>query len=113
MKHVHYTDVDEKEVDEEGCKDVHIRWLITREDGAENFAMRMFKLGPYGHTPYHEHDWEHEVFILEGEGFLKTEDGEIRYRSGDVLFVPAMEKHQFVNDRDAPQRFLCLIPYKD
>ena len=34
----------------EGAKDVEIRWLISKEDGAENFAMRMFEIQPGGYS---------------------------------------------------------------
>ncbi|MEA1965323.1 MAG: hypothetical protein U9O41_09435 [Candidatus Aerophobetes bacterium] len=30
-----------------------IRWLISRKDGAENFAMRMIEVEPGGPTPFH------------------------------------------------------------
>ena len=56
------------EVKVKGAEGVGIRWLISKEDGAENFAMRMFELERGGHTPLHTHPHEHEVFIVEGEG---------------------------------------------
>ena len=33
-------------VEMEGAKGVEIRWLISKDDGADNFAMRMFELKP-------------------------------------------------------------------
>jgi quercetin dioxygenase-like cupin family protein len=112
MKHIHYTDVELEDVDE-GCKDVSIRWLITKDDGAENFAMRLFDLGPGGHTPFHNHDFEHEVFIVEGQGTLRIEGREESLKRGDVVFVPADVEHQFLSSAEGTLRFLCLIPYKD
>ncbi|HIH97548.1 MAG TPA: cupin, partial [Thermoplasmata archaeon] len=38
MKHVNYKDVKNEAVKEEGYKNTRMRWLITKEDGAENFA---------------------------------------------------------------------------
>lgn len=112
MKHIHYTDVDPEEV-EEDCKSVSIRWLITKDDGAENFAMRFFDVGPGGHTPQHTHDFEHEVFILEGRGTLRIGGREESLKGGDVLFVPPDVEHQFLSSAEGTLRFLCLIPYKD
>lgn len=109
-KHVHYTDIEEKEVHMDGVKDTTIRWMLTKDDGTPNFAMRMFTMGPGGHTPYHQHDWEHEVFIVEGTGFLVTEDGEEPMRAGDVIFMPANKMHQFRNGQEGKMRFLCLVP---
>lgn len=112
MKHVHYTQVKLEEPKEDGVKDVKLRWLISQKDGAEHFAMRLFELQPGGYTPLHQHDWEHEVFILEGTGVFKDDTKEESFKPGDVFFVPPMEWHQFVNTGNAVLKFLCLIPYK-
>jgi len=111
-KHVHYTDVDLEEPSEQGIKDMKVRWLISKKDGAENFAMRLFEVKPGGYSPLHQHDWEHEVFILEGNGTVKNKTHEESFKQGDVFFVPPMEWHQFVNTGDKTLKFLCLIPYK-
>ena len=97
---------------EEGAKHITVRWLITKEMGAENFAMRLFDMGVGGNSPYHQHDWEHEVFILEGEGVVKSEKGDIPFNPGTVVFIPPNEFHQFRNTGNTPVKFLCLIPYK-
>ncbi len=113
MKHVHYTKVDLETPTEKDIKDVKVRWLISKKDNAENFAMRLFEIQPGGHTPLHQHDWEHEVFIVEGTGMTRNKEEERLFKTGDVIFVPPMEWHQFVNTSDSLLRFLCLIPYKD
>lgn len=97
---------------EEGARDITVRWLITKDIGAETFAMRLFEMSSGGYSPYHEHDWEHEVFILEGEGVVKSEQGDIPFSPGTVVFVPPNEPHQFCNTGKRPVKFLCLIPYK-
>jgi len=111
MKHIHYSEVELEQPSEEGIKDVKVRWLISKKDRAENFAMRMFEIQPGGHTPLHQHDWEHEVFVLEGVGKTRDKDNENAFKQGDILFIPAMEWHQFVNTSDELIRILCLIPY--
>ena len=112
MKHVHYTDVELEEPTEKGIKDLKIRWLISKKDGAENFAMRLFEIKPGGHSPLHQHDWEHEVFILEGEGIAKDKEQEKPFKQGDVFYISPMEWHQLVNTGKNDLKFLCLIPYK-
>ncbi|MEM3507966.1 MAG: cupin domain-containing protein [Nitrososphaerota archaeon] len=96
---------------EEGALKVKVRWLITKEIGAENFAMRLFEIEPEGYTPLHEHPWEHEVFILEGEGMVIGGDKEKKFKEGDVVFIPPGEKHQFRNTGKRIVKLLCLIPY--
>jgi quercetin dioxygenase-like cupin family protein len=104
-------DVQQDDVAAEGAAGVKIRWLITKEDGAPNFAMREFELAPGGHTPYHAHDWEHEVYVLEGEGVAVGEDGEHALGPGVAVLVPPGEEHNFKNTGAAPLRFLCLVPH--
>jgi quercetin dioxygenase-like cupin family protein len=95
---------------QEGAKAVEIRWLISREDGANNFAMRMFELKPDGHTPLHHHPHEHEVFVVEGQGIFAYEGKEYPFDKDYVIFVPGNGKHQFRNTGGSTLRLLCLIP---
>jgi quercetin dioxygenase-like cupin family protein len=41
--------------------------VIGKQDGAQNFSMRVFEIAPGGHTPKHAHPWEHEMFIMRGK----------------------------------------------
>jgi len=112
MRVIHYSEVPAERV-EEDAKGVWIRWVIREEDGAKNFVMRHFEIEPGGYTPHHTHPWEHEVFILGGSGVLVGEDSETEFGEGDVIFVPASEKHQFKNTGRGSLRLLCMIPSKD
>ena len=112
MKHVHYTEVELETPKEQGIKNVMIRWLISEKDGAENFAMRLFEIQPGGYTPLHQHDWEHEIFILEGNGVVRDKTSEKSFKQGDVFFISSMEWHQFANTSNKMLKIICLIPYK-
>ena len=112
MKQVNFRDVEAEAVDEPGAKGVKVRWLISEKDDAPNFAMRLFELEPGGHTPFHKHEWEHEVFILKGEGSLVTEQGSSPLNKGDALFVPGEEKHQFKNVAGETLVFICVVPHR-
>jgi quercetin dioxygenase-like cupin family protein len=109
MKIFHYHDIEAKSADE-GASKLKVRWLITKEMGAPNFAMRLFEMEPKGHSPFHSHPWEHEVFILEGEGLVVSEEGEKKFRAGDVIFILPNEKHQLKNNGEKTVKFLCLVP---
>jgi len=109
MKVFSYTDIEPQNADS-GAEKVKVRWLITKEMGAPNFAMRLFEIGRGGCSPYHSHDWEHEVFILEGEGKLVTEKEPKKFKQGDVVFVLPNEKHQFKNEGSGILKFLCIVP---
>jgi quercetin dioxygenase-like cupin family protein len=113
MMHKHYTEVKLEDITEEGVKDMKIRWLISKKDGAKNFAMRLFEIQPGGNSPYHQHDWEHEIFILEGTGVAKGEKSQEEYKQGDLFLIPSMEWHQFLNTGNTVSKILCLISYKN
>ncbi len=110
MKITHYTEIEASSVQEEGAQGVTIRWLISEVDGAPNFAMRLFEVEPGGKTPLHVHSWEHEVFVLNGEGVVWKEGNEVKVRSGTAVYVPPDEKHCFKNTGTEKLKFLCFIP---
>ncbi|KPJ70298.1 cupin [candidate division WOR-1 bacterium DG_54_3] len=110
MRIKNYKDTEAEKVSDTGAKGVTIRWLISEKDGAPNFAMRLFEIEPGGNTPYHKHKWEHEVFILKGEGNLITETETSPLKQGDAVFVPGEENHQFKNTSRENLVFLCLVP---
>lgn len=112
MKVVDYRTVKAEPVEVEGAKDVKVRWLIAKKDQAENFAMRLFEVSPGGHTPYHTHDWEHEVFVVEGEGEVQIDGQTYPVKKDTVVFVEPNQKHCFKNTGEGILKFICLIPYK-
>jgi hypothetical protein len=57
--------------------------------------MRMFEVEPGGFTPYHQHPYEHEVYILEGTGVFVTEEEELPFEPGHVLYADPDMMHQF------------------
>jgi len=110
MKLVSLDEMASKEIYMEGVKDAKMKALITKDDGAPTFAMRHFELGKNGHTPFHKHPWEHEVYILEGHGQLITEEGNLDLSPGKAVFVRGEEMHQFKNTGEGSFKFLCIVP---
>lgn len=95
----------------EGAKDVKVRVIFGPKDKAPTFAMRLFEVGPGGHTPYHQHDFEHEVLVLAGDVAVVTSEGPVSLKVNDALLIAANEVHQFRNlSHSVPARFLCLVP---
>jgi quercetin dioxygenase-like cupin family protein len=110
MKVKRWTDVEEQQA--EGLEGVTVRWVINDQDGAPHFAMRVFDVQPGFHTPYHRHWWEHEVYVLQGEGAAVSADGETPIAPGSVILVEGNEAHQFRNTGQQVLRFICLIPFR-
>jgi len=73
--------------------------------------MRLFEIEPGGNSPLHNHPWEHEVFILEGEGVVFDGAKATPSKADNVIFIPPEERHQFKNTGKKLLKFLCLIPY--
>ncbi len=99
-----------KAVEMDDTQDVQMAVLIGDDEGAPNFIMRRFEVQSGGHTPYHTHDWEHVVYILEGSGKLVGKGVERTLKAGSSLLVSPNEEHQFRADKDSGLTFLCSIP---
>jgi len=110
MKVNQYEQVPQQPVEMEGSAGCQVRQLLGERDGTPNFAMRQFEVAPGGFTPRHSHPYEHEVFVLEGEGIVYEGDRPHPLKAGDVVFVKPDEVHQFKNPGASPLKFLCLIP---
>jgi quercetin dioxygenase-like cupin family protein len=110
MKIKHLAEVPQNDVTMEGAVAVRMRMLIGPAEGAGVFHMRHFEVAPGGHSPHHEHDYEHEVLILKGACTVRGAEGERSCRAGDVVWMPPNERHQFVNTGREPLEFICLIP---
>jgi quercetin dioxygenase-like cupin family protein len=90
---------------------VALRTVITAEE-APRFSMRVFEVAVGGSTPFHTHEWEHEVFIISGRGKLRNLDGDQPLSPDDAVLVPPGEKHCFTNTGDNVLRFVCCIPHQ-
>lgn len=90
-----------------GCS---YRVAVSARDGAPNFAMRIFEVAPGGNTPLHHHPYEHEIYVMEGQGTVWRDGREVAIKPGDVLYIPADEQHQFKNAGSGAFKFMCLIP---
>jgi quercetin dioxygenase-like cupin family protein len=87
-----------------------LRWVIGEQEGAPNFALRVGELEKGASTPFHSHDFEHEVFVLSGRGKVFAGNEQATLKEGDAVFIPPMEEHRFVNQGHDPFGFICCIP---
>ena len=94
----------------EGAEGVAMVNMIGEAEGAPNFVMRLFNVAVGGHTPFHNHDFEHVVYVIKGQGTLKTPGGDHSFEEGDGVYVAPDEEHQFVNAGNCELVFTCTIP---
>ncbi|WP_226481764.1 cupin domain-containing protein [Natrinema amylolyticum] len=79
---------------------------------ADDLGCSLYELPPGMRSwPYHYHTANEEaIYVLAGDGQLKTEDGLEPLTAGDYVTLPADERggHRVVNDGDEPLRYLAM-----
>ena len=95
--------------EDEEMKGVKFYPMLTAGDGTPNFAMRLFEIDPGGYTPRHRHEWEHEVYIVGGEGYVVAGEEKTWVEKDDFIFVEPSELHQFLAGEDGLS-MICVVP---
>jgi quercetin dioxygenase-like cupin family protein len=65
--------------------------------GAQRFITGITELAPGAAVPFHSHDCEESVMLLEGEAVFETGGREHRLQPLDSAFIPANVVHRFRN----------------
>ena len=86
--------------------------LIGPEDGAPNFALRRFVMGPGGGMPRHTNAVEHEQYVLTGAARVTIGDQVHEVAAGTALYIPAEVPHSY-KVTEAPFEFLCIVPNRE
>ena len=86
--------------------------LIGPEENSPHFHMRYFAVQPGGHTSLDQHPHDHGVYVLHGRARLCLGDREHELHTGDVVYIPGNELHQFFTLGEEPFGFLCIVPAK-
>ncbi len=88
-----------------------IYWMLTAEQGAQNFELRYIEIPAGGKSSYGKHPHEHEVFVVKGNGKIKGLYPERELLPGTAVFVPGNEEHQWINGSETePFGFICVVP---
>jgi quercetin dioxygenase-like cupin family protein len=95
----------------EGAQGVYKQVPLSRKHGAPTFSFRVFTIEPRGHTPFHQHSFEHMNYVIHGEGVLVADDGQREIREGDFALILPGEKHQYRNSSESQNLVLiCAVP---
>ena len=94
-------------------EDKSMRWVIGKPEGAPNFAMRVVEFKPGAIFDTHQHPYEHEIFVLEGEGVAEWEGDDVVMQPGVAIYVPPDEPHGYRNTGEDVLRFVCIIPHPE
>jgi len=99
-----------KEIDSTLAKFTTMKVLVSKEEGWEDYVMRLVEVDEGGHTPKHSHPWEHINYVLSGEGEIMI-DGKInRVHKDAYAFIPPNALHQFRNTGTTVFKFICIVP---
>jgi mannose-6-phosphate isomerase-like protein (cupin superfamily) len=71
------------------------------------------KPGDAPRGPHMHHDFEECIYVLSGQGTTVAESGEIPIAPGDIILIPAGEKHMTRNTGTEPLVLLCFFPVPD
>lgn len=85
--------------------------MLTPKDGTPNFSMRLIELKPGGYTPKHRHDFEHEAYVIVGNGFLVIDEVKTKVEKDDFILVNLLELHQF-EAGEFGMNLICVVPNK-
>ena len=97
--------------DMEGAKGVYKQIPISGEDGTPTFSFRVFTIEPGGHTPLHNHPFEHLNYVIEGKGKVVDKDKEREIKQGDFVLILPGETHQYRNTSTSqPMVIICAVP---
>ena len=81
--------------------------ILTAQMGAKSLGGMFGLLPPGTQVPYHFHHARESVIIaIAGEATEVIEGKEMPIKAGDVLFIPAGEKHQTINRSGKEFRYL-------
>ncbi|MCX6013731.1 MAG: cupin domain-containing protein, partial [Chloroflexi bacterium] len=85
---------------------------ISKENGTPNFSFRVFTIEPGGHTPLHNHPFEHLNYIIEGKGTVISGGKEHELKKGDFVLIQPGETHQYRNTSGSKDSFImiCAVP---
>src|SRR4051794_2733302 len=72
---------------------VHTRYLVTHELGARRFLNGITEFDPGSSLPFHFHNCDESVVVLEGEAAFETESATTLLRAFDTTWVPAEVVH--------------------
>jgi len=79
------------------------------KEGVEELLFSHAILPPGGRTDYHTHDRPELIYVVSGHGACVHEGQETSIQEDVALWVPAGEKHQMINEGDAPLKLATVF----
>lgn len=88
--------------------------LVGKAVGTDSFVTGYTSFAPGVEIPFHRHDCQESVVIIEGDAILDVDDAEYRLKALDATFIPPNVPHRFRNpSKSAPMRILWIYARSD
>ena len=72
--------------------------LISLDDSPPTCTMSYSVIEPGQTSSHHIHEWEHEIYIIEGYGTLFADGKEYPVKEGDAMYIPGNVDHYTLNN---------------
>jgi quercetin dioxygenase-like cupin family protein len=83
--------------------------LVSPAIGAQGFINGITEFGPGAAIPFHSHNCEESVMLLEGDAMLDIQGEEHRLKPLDTTWIPPNIPHRFRNlSASAPMKILWI-----
>jgi len=87
---------------------IRTRYLATTDAGATAFLTGITEFDEKAFLPFHSHNCEESVVVLEGSAIFETEGEEFEIDANDTTIVPTAIVHRFVNRGQGRLRILWI-----
>ena len=86
---------------------VSIQILLT-DEAAKQLGMLMVRFGRGVRNKFHAHSTDQVLFVTSGRGIVATEQEQVEIRPGDIIHIPAGEKHWHGATEDSEMSHLAI-----
>lgn len=88
--------------------------LVGRAVGSDSFITGYTRFGPGAQIPFHSHNCQESVVLIEGDAVLDIDGQEHRLKPLDATFIPPNVPHRFRNlSATQPMRILWIYAALD
>ena len=90
-----------------GVKDIKV---IYQETGmpAKTLCVGIVEIDPGAHSPRHRHNCEETYYVLQGQGYVRSDDGRHEFEEGDAVLNRENTYHSVYNTGDKTLRLLVV-----
>lgn len=99
----------EYKTDDGSFQGVSRRVFVGEKGESPLFHTRYFEVAEGGYTTLEQHQHEHVVIVMRGQGVGLVGERKVKLAFGDVLYVAPDEVHQLSNSGSEPFGFLCIV----